>query len=232
MKRYSKIKTGLPREIVLLKGRGCQYKRCTFCDYHSDGSSDALERWKTNIDELVRVTGEFGVLELLCSGSFVDLDKALWPVVRQTCLNRGISTVIVESHWMYRHQFHDFSIKMFPIEVKFKVGAETFDPDLRQSWNKGMGGATPQEIAQYFQHCNLLVGVDGQTYDKCILDILCALDNFERVCVNVFTENSTSTEPDPYLAVQVRDYLTANYKDDPRIDFLEHNTDFGVGGDA
>lgn len=32
MTRYSVIEDKNPREIVLLRGRGCAWKRCRFCD--------------------------------------------------------------------------------------------------------------------------------------------------------------------------------------------------------
>ena len=40
MLRYGLINEKEPREIVLLRGRGCFYKKCAFCDYHLDASPD------------------------------------------------------------------------------------------------------------------------------------------------------------------------------------------------
>ena len=36
MERYSVITEKNPREIVLLRGAGCAWRRCRFCDYHLD----------------------------------------------------------------------------------------------------------------------------------------------------------------------------------------------------
>ena len=42
MDRYAVIDTHLPREFVLLQGKGCAWAKCTFCDYYLDKSSDAF----------------------------------------------------------------------------------------------------------------------------------------------------------------------------------------------
>ena len=40
--RYSVITEKNPREIVMLRGSGCKWRRCRFCDYHLDFSKDVL----------------------------------------------------------------------------------------------------------------------------------------------------------------------------------------------
>ena len=52
----------MPREFVLLQGTGCRWRRCEFCDYHSDVSDDPFE---VNRQVLEQVTGEYGVLDPL-----------------------------------------------------------------------------------------------------------------------------------------------------------------------
>lgn len=42
MERYSVITNKNPREIVLLRGSGCKWRRCAFCDYHLDFSPEIL----------------------------------------------------------------------------------------------------------------------------------------------------------------------------------------------
>jgi hypothetical protein len=59
MQRYSLIITKLPREFVLLQGRGCKWRKCTFCDYFDDVSDTPYE---INKNVLLQVTGEYGVL--------------------------------------------------------------------------------------------------------------------------------------------------------------------------
>lgn len=74
MERYSLIKDKQPREIVLLRGAGCVYKRCTFCDYHTDCDQDTAANFRLNQAVLDRVTGLFGELEVINSGSVFELD--------------------------------------------------------------------------------------------------------------------------------------------------------------
>jgi len=54
MERYSKILTKQKREIVLLRGRGCVYKKCAFCDYHLREKELHKGIRETNIDEICK----------------------------------------------------------------------------------------------------------------------------------------------------------------------------------
>ncbi|MBQ8606983.1 MAG: hypothetical protein IJ417_02160, partial [Bacteroidaceae bacterium] len=72
MERYSLIHTKFPREFVLLQGTGCRWKQCTFCDYHTDVSSHPYE---VNRPILEKVTGVYGVLDVINSGSALELDE-------------------------------------------------------------------------------------------------------------------------------------------------------------
>ena len=60
MFRYGIIREKDPREIVLLRGKGCFYKKCAFCDYHLDACSDDDANVALNRDVLKQVTGEYG----------------------------------------------------------------------------------------------------------------------------------------------------------------------------
>ena len=57
MDRYSIINEKNPREIVLLRGQGCRYRRCAFCDYHEDASCDQAANLVVNTEALSHVTG-------------------------------------------------------------------------------------------------------------------------------------------------------------------------------
>ena len=46
--RYNVIAEKNPREIILLRGLGCKWKRCKFCDYHLDFSTDAKKNFLLN----------------------------------------------------------------------------------------------------------------------------------------------------------------------------------------
>ena len=65
MDRYARIDTKMPREFVLLQGTGCRWRKCTFCDYHTDVSA---EPYTVNQEVLHLVTGAHGVLDGINSG--------------------------------------------------------------------------------------------------------------------------------------------------------------------
>ena len=71
MERYALIDTVLPREFVLLQGQGCKWRRCTFCDYYTDVSADPFA---INREVLAQVQGVYGVLDVINSGSAMELD--------------------------------------------------------------------------------------------------------------------------------------------------------------
>ena len=72
MERYALIHKKFPREFVLLQGTGCRWGKCTFCDYYTDVSNDPFE---INKAVLSHVTGQYGVLDVINSGSGIELDK-------------------------------------------------------------------------------------------------------------------------------------------------------------
>ena len=62
----------MPREFVLLQGTGCRWRKCSFCDYHEDVSPVPYE---VNRLVLEQVTGQYGVLDVINSGSAMELDE-------------------------------------------------------------------------------------------------------------------------------------------------------------
>ncbi len=232
--RYSIIEQKNKREIVMLRGSGCKWKRCSFCDYHLDASKDSASNFALNKDVLSHVTGIYHKLEVVNSGSFVDLDAATLNYIEEICLNRQISVLYFECHWMHRAETKDFRNRFAQkgITVKLKTGVETFDMDLRENHlNKGIGTNNPAEIANYFDEICLLFGISGQTTESMKNDIAIGLAYFERVCVNIMTTNSTSVKPDPIVIGQFKKDLYPEYVNNPRVDILMNNTDFGIGDD-
>ena len=78
MDRYALISTQMPREFVLLQGTGCRWRKCTFCDYHEDVSERPFE---VNEPVLRQVTGQYGVLDVINSGSAMELDEETIVIV-------------------------------------------------------------------------------------------------------------------------------------------------------
>ena len=70
--RYSCINNHLKRELLLLQGKGCVWKKCTFCDYYEDTSND---RFNINKKEIDKITGVHKVVDVINSGSIFELDK-------------------------------------------------------------------------------------------------------------------------------------------------------------
>lgn len=230
MDRYSVIKEKNPREIVLLRGRGCVYKKCTFCDYHTDCCSDDEENYQLNHSVLSRVTGEFCNLEVINSGSVFELDSKTLGEIKNLCKEKGIKTIHFESHYIYnskipllRNEFEGFDLKM-------KLGLETFDYDFREGiLNKGIKESNPSVIAQNFDEANFLFGIHGQSEQTMRDDMELGLKHFERICINIMCPNTTDVAPDREVIRAFMDKLYPVYKDNDRVDILIHNTDFGVG---
>lgn len=233
MLRYSVITEKNPREIVLLRGSGCVWKKCTFCDYHFDASPDASENFALNHTVLSHVTGEFGRLEVINSGSFCDLDAQTMQSIERVCQDKKISVIHFECHWIHRKEIPALRARFdaIGVQTKLKIGVETFDRAYREEvLHKGIGISDPAEIAQPFDECCLLFGLSGQTVESMYRDIQTGLANFERVCVNIMVENRTAVKPDRDVIRAFCAQIEPLYRENPRVDILMQNTDFGVGG--
>ena len=247
----------MPREFVLLQGTGCRWRRCEFCDYHSDVSDDPFE---VNRAVLEQVTGEYGVLDVINSGSAFELDDRTIEMLRCIIVEKKIHTLWCEMHWMYRNRLEEFRLKITHfardfysarhneqalsalanrkniqitdngVQVKFRCGIETFDPELRKRWNKGVPECvTAEEVARYFQGVCLLCCTEGETRERIVRDIELAREHFEYFSVNVFCNNTTKIKRDQALVDWFVSEVYPTIKDDPRIEVLIDNTDLGVG---
>lgn len=233
MQRYGIITEKNPREIVLLRGSGCRWRRCRFCDYHLDFSKDTEANYRLNKEVLSHVTGVYGTLEVINSGSFSDLDSSTMAEIQALCLSKQIKQIHFECHWQDRAAIPALkkSFEDLGIRIKVKIGVETFDPLFRESYlGKGIDETSPEKIAQSFDECCLLFGIPGQTAESMLRDIKTGLSHFERVCINIMTENSSQIKPDPSVIKVFEKEVCPAFSDNPRVDILMENTDFGVGG--
>lgn len=232
MERYSKILEKDKREIVLLIGNGCAWSKCKFCNYHLDRNSNEEEQYKINNEVLNKVTGEFGVLEAINSGSIFELNKRSFGKLLKVCKDKDIKRLIIESHYMYKKQIDELrsECKDLGILLQVKGGIETFDADFREKvLNKGFGYHSLEEFKQVFDVVNLLVGVKGQTIEQVKNDIEIGIENFERVCVNVYKEMDDIMPGDKELEKEFIKEIYPKIKDYENVDVLIENTDFGVG---
>lgn len=230
MERYSVILEKNPREIVLLRGSGCVYKRCTFCDYHLDACADENENFALNSSVLSRVTGKFGNIEIINSGSVFELDKKTIDLIKKICREKAIKTIHFESHYLFKDKISALRREFADFDLKMKLGLETFDFDFREkTLKKGICEREPEIIAENFEEANFLFGLTGQTESSMRRDIELGLKHFERICVNVMCENSTAVKPDSEVIEIFKRKIYPSVKDDTRVDILIENTDFGVG---
>ena len=227
MQRYSLIKEKFPREFLLLQGYGCRWAKCTFCDYHTDNS---LNPFEVNRKVLEQVTGEYGVLDIINSGSAMELDADTIDAIKKTVLAKGIKTIWFEAHYMYRHRLADFARQFAPAEVKFRCGIESFDPTLRTRWNKGVpADVAPDDVARYFKGVCLLCCTTGDRKERILGDIAIAKKHFEYFSVNLFCNNGTSIKRDEKLCEWFVKEVYPALKDEPRAEVLIENIDLGVG---
>lgn len=229
MNRYSVIRGNFPREFLLLQGTGCRWGKCTFCDYHGDTSDTPFS---VNRKVLEQVTGKYGVLDIINSGSAMELDPETISEIRKVVKDKCIHTIWFEAHYMYRHRLADFARQFQPAVVKFRCGVETFDPLLRSRWQKGIGhDVTAKDIARYFHGLCLLCCTDtpGDTRERLLQDIELAEEYFEYYSINVFCHNSSSIRCNNDM---LRWFLAEVYpplQKSSKAEVLIENTDLGVG---
>lgn len=240
MERYALIHDKLPREFVLLQGTGCKWGRCLFCDYHTDVSSDPFE---VNRPILEQVTGQYGVLDVINSGSAFELDDQTIALLQHVIQEKHIHTLWFEMHWMYRNRLEEFKSRILSglnnaqsvtsnslPNIKFRCGIETFDSDLRKQWNKGVSAdVTVVDVARYFQGVCLLCCTEGETRERILRDIELARQYFEYFSVNLFCNNTTSIKRNPALVSWFLHEVYPKIQNDPHIEILINNNDLGVG---
>ena len=228
MDRYSKIINKNLREIVLLKALPCIWGKCAFCDYIDDNDDNIAEINKLNKEVLNNITGEFGVLEVINSGSCFEIPRESLEYIKKIGVEKKIKKLFLESHWCYKNRLQEMR-DFFGIEIIFKIGVETFDNSFRNLvLNKNANFKTVDEVKESFQSVCLLVGIKGQTKEMIKRDINLVLENFKYATINVFINNTTDVKRDEELV----QWFTDNFKyleDYQYIEVLYNNTDFGVG---
>lgn len=228
MDRYSKVINKNLREIVLLKALPCIWGKCAFCDYIDDNDDNIAEINKLNKEVLNNITGEFGVLEVINSGSCFEIPRESLEYIKKIVVEKKIKKLFLESHWCYKNRLQEIR-DFFGIEIIFKIGVETFDNSFRNLvLNKNANFKTVDEVKESFQSVCLLVGIKGQTKEMIKRDINLVLENFKYATINVFINNTTDVKRDEELV----QWFTDNFKyleDYQYIEVLYNNTDFGVG---
>ena len=228
MDRYSKVINKNLREIVLLKALPCIWGKCAFCDYIDDNDDNIAEINKLNKEVLNNITGEFGVLEVINSGSCFEIPRESLEYIKKIVVEKKIKKLFFFFFWCYKNRLQEMR-DFFGIEIIFKIGVETFDNSFRNLvLNKNANFKTVDEVKESFQSVCLLVGIKGQTKEMIKRDINLVLENFKYATINVFINNTTDVKRDEELV----QWFTDNFKyleDYQYIEVLYNNTDFGVG---
>lgn len=228
--RYNKITDKHQREIVLLKSFPCKYGKCSFCNYIEDNSLDEKEIDNVNMEVLKEITGEYGVLEVINSGSVFELTPKTLEEIKRVVIEKNIKVLYFEIYYGYIKRLEEIKKYFSGVEMRFRMGVETFDNEFRiKVYNKNFV-MEEDEIAEVskklFSVC-LLVCVKGQTREMIEKDIEIALKNFKGVTINIFINNGTIIERDDELVkwfIEKYSYLTS----DDRVELLLDNKDLGV----
>lgn len=228
MDRYSEVTNKNVREIVLLKGFPCVWGKCSFCDYILDNSNSEEEINKLNFEVLDNITGKHKVLEVINSGSCFELPKATLKRIKEIIEEKKIEKLFLESHWCYKNRVQEMR-DYFKVPIIFKIGVESFDYDFRNNFlNKNAKFKDHLELKKYFDSPCMMVGIKGQTREMIDRDMEIVLNNFDHATINVFVNNTSEVKRDD----EIVNWFIDKYKfldNNPKIEVLYNNTDFGVG---
>lgn len=228
MERYSRILEKDKREIVLLKSRPCIWGKCSFCDYIEDNDVDQKENQKINDEVLNKITGQYGVLEVINSGSFFELPDETIERIYKIIVEKKIKRLYIEAHYLYKKKIKALREK-FKIEIIVKTGIETFNDEMRNNvLNKNVHFDKIEEILEDFDSPCLMVGIQGQTKEMIRKDIEILTKYFDHGTINIYRNNSTPIKRDEEL-IKWFDEEYHDLKNNRKYDYLGIPTDFGVG---
>ena len=199
--RYSKVEGKFQREIVLLKSFPCAYGKCSFCNYIEDNSNDEEEVNRVNLEVLEEITGEFGILEVINSGSVFEIPKKTLEKIREVVYKKDIKILYFEIFYSYLSRLNEI-IDYFN-EKKIK------------------------ELSEKIYSVCLLIATQGQTKEMIKKDIEIGLKYFKAITINVFVNNGTTVKRDVELVKWFVQDMKHLFNDD-RIEILIDNKDLGV----
>ena len=228
--RYNKIEDKNKREIVLLKGLPCRYGKCKFCNYIEDNSTDREEIQNVNFEVLNEITGEFGALEVINSGSVFELPETTLERIKEIVYEKNIKILYFEAYFGYKNRLNEIKDYFSGIEIRFRMGMETFDDDFRINGygkNFRLNEQDLLDLSEKLYSVCLLICVKGQTKEMIEKDIELGLKYFKSITINIFINNGTEIERDEELVswfIEKYGYL----QNDERVELLIDNKDLGV----
>ncbi len=229
MQRYSKIHAKIPREILLLKSLPCLYGKCSFCNYILDNSISLEEIQSVNAEIIQQITGEYGVVEILNSGSVFELPQVVLDAIKLKVEQQQVQVLYFEVYYGYRKRLDEIR-QFFPNqEIRYRIGIETFDDEFRaRVLNKPFSTANLADLGEKFYACCLLICVQGQTRAQIMNDIALARANFKEITLNVFINNGTAVLRDDALVAWFVQEIFPELQNEPNIEILIDNKDLGV----
>lgn len=181
MIRYSKIDKKNKREVVLLKGLPCDYSKCAFCNYILDNSTNVDEINEVNFEVLKNVTGEYGVLEVINSGSIFELTTETLNRIREIIIEKNIKILYCEAYFGYVNRLEEIRKFFYMVEVRFMIGIETFDNKYRIHILKKNFYLTDrifEKVKKEYNTALIMICTEGQTKEQILNDIEMGEKNF------------------------------------------------------
>ena len=231
--RYSKVEGKFQREIVLLKSFPCTYGKCSFCNYIEDNSNNEEEINEVNLKVLKEITGEFGVLEVINSGSVFEIPKKTLEQIREVVYEKDIKILYFGIFYSYLYRLDEI-ISYFnekkKVEIRFRTGIESFDNNFRRKvYNKNifLDKKKIKELSEKIYSVCLLIATQGQTKEMIKKDIESGLKYFKAITINIFVNNGTAVKRDVELVKWFVQDMKHLFNDD-RVEILIDNKDLGV----
>ncbi len=183
-----------------------------------------------NHNVLSNITGTHGILEVINSGSVFELPEQTIKEILQIAKQKKISIIYFEIYYGYMKKLAQLREMFSDIEIRFKMGLETFDNNYRNNtYNKRFTIQENEypEISKQVHSICLMICTKGQTKEMIANDIALGLKHFRHITLNVFVNNGTTIERDPSLV----EWFCSNYQhlfNHPQVEALLNNHELGV----
>jgi len=182
------------------------------------------------LEVLKEITGEFGVLEVINSGSVFEIPKKTLEQIREVVYEKDIKILYFEIFYSYLSRLDEI-INYFnekkKVEIRFRTGIESFNNDFRRNVYKKnilLDEKKIKELSEKIYSVCLLIATQGQTKEMIKNDIEMGLKYFKAITINVFVDNGTVVKRDAELVklfVQDMKHLF----DNDRVEILIDNKD-------